>query len=175
MSARRLCARGLALLGAGLLLALGGCADEVSVEPLSGETLCFADYQQCVDPILHASINGSGGPVSCSASGCHDVAAGSGGGFKVFVNPANETELMANFFAAKAFANLAVPTDSKLLLEPLSGISAISGTHTGGDIFPGTGDACYAAILDWASRSVDDANAVACGACTAPTLADCGF
>lgn len=156
-------------------LLLGGCAEDVTVESVEGETLCYADYRQCVDPIFHVAINGSSGPVTCSASGCHDVNAGSGGGFKVFANPSDDVELTANFFAAKAFANLAAPGDSKLLLEPLSGISAISGTHTGGDIFPSTGDACYTAIRDWIDNTVDDANAGACGACSAPTLASCGF
>jgi hypothetical protein len=82
---------------------------------------------------------------------------------------------MANFFAAKAFANLEDPPGSKILLEPLQGQSSITGTHTGGDIFPDTGDACYAAIFSWISTRVDEDTSASCGACTPPDTAACGY
>ncbi len=161
------------------VLILAGCLDEVDIQPdaANGQTLCLADYQMCVDPIFHANINGSSGsPVTCSASGCHDVNSGSGGGFKIFPNAgADDIKILANFTSAKAFANLSTSSRSKLLLEPLNGISAISGTHTGGDIFPNQNDVCYQAILSWISTRVDDTNASSCGRCTVPTISACGF
>ena len=159
---------------------VAGC-DTVTVEPLGGPTLCLADYQQCVDPILQAAINGpSGGPLTCSAGGCHDVDTGSGGGFEVYPdpNPADpdfDTQILANFISAKAFANLITPADSKLLLEPLQGVFAISGTHTGGDIFPDTNDACYVAMHDWISNGVGARDDPGCGVCTPPDVSTCGF
>ena len=163
------------LLAAGSLLVLVAC-DDVTVEslPATADTLCFNDYKACVDPVFHAVINGERGATTCSASGCHDVNAGSGGGFKVFPDPTNNVEFISNINAAQAFANLASPSDSKLLLEPLNGISAISGTHTGGNIFPDTGDACYEAIINWIANQVDD-TMQGCGVCTEPNITQCGF
>jgi hypothetical protein len=159
---------------------LAGC-DTVTVEPHGGQTLCLADYQQCVDPILHAAINGpSGGPLTCSAGGCHNVDSGSGGGFELYPDP-NPTDpdfddqILANFISAKAFANLSAPADSKLLLEPLQGVFAISGTHTGGDIFPDTNDACYVAMHDWISNRVSTRDDPGCGVCTLPDVSICGY
>jgi hypothetical protein len=164
------------LLAAGLASALAACND-VSVEqtPNTGQTLCFADYKACVDPILQAAINGRNGVTTCAASGCHDINTGSGGGFKIFPNPGDDTRLLSNFNTAKAFANLNSPTGSKLLLEPLNGISAISGTHTGGDIFASTTDPCYKAIRAWISNRVEDEAGAGCGVCSAPEPGQCGF
>jgi hypothetical protein len=164
------------LLVVGVLTALTAC-DDVSVEsvPNTGSTLCIVDYENCVDPIFHADINGRNGTTTCSASGCHDIEAGSGGGFKVFVNPSNPAEILSNFNAAKAFAFLNSPAQSKLLLEPLSGVSAISGTHAGGDIFPSTQDPCYQNILSWIANRVEDSDSSNCGNCTLVNSLLCGF
>ena len=83
--------------------------------------------------------------------------------------------MLANFFAAKSFSNLDNPAQSKLLLEPLQGVFSITGTHTGGDIFPDTADECYLAIFNWISTRVDDLNSANCGVCTAAVLASCGY
>jgi len=154
--------------------------DTATVEETGAQTLCLADYQQCVDPIFHAAINGpGGGPLTCSASPCH-APTGNGGGFGINPqpNPADadfDTQILANFIAAKAFANLDSPADSKLLLEPLQGVFAISGTHTGGDIFPDTNDACYIAIRDWISTRVSVLDDLSCGLCTPPDVGTCGY
>jgi len=163
----------------GLLLSLLGvlaACQDVTVEPQQqqGLALCKSDYQRCVDPIFHTDINNNG--LSCSASGCHNPATGSGGGFKVFVSPAlNSTQMEQNFITAKAFANLDNPVNSKLLLEPLQGISAISGTHTGGDIFPNKGDLCYQAVLGWISNRVEKEDSPRCGQCLPVEPSRCGF
>lgn len=161
-----------------VVLALNGCDDDVSVEPVaaSGSTLCVADFEQCVNPIFDALINGRTGQSTCAASGCHDVDTGSGGAFKVFPDAEpGSPEIMSNFFAAKGFVNLDDPDQSKLLLEPLQGVFSISGTHTGGDIFPDTADACYGAIHEWASVRVDDAAGASCGFCTPVAVSSCGY
>ena len=174
---RRLAAVG-ALAYLGLMM---GC-DSVDVDDAanSSQTLCLADYQQCIDPIFNADLSTSQGFATCSASGCHDQGAGSGGGFKIFpeLDPADadyDQRSLANFTSAKAFANLNNPNNSKLLLEPLTGASQISGVHTGGDVFPDTTDVCYQTIHAWISRAVDDPENAACGVCTVPDVNACGF
>ncbi len=164
------------LLVAGLHAALVACND-VSVEPVpsTGSTLCLVDFETCIDPIFNAAINGRNGATTCSASGCHDINAGSGGGFKVFSNSSDPVELLSNFNAAQAFAFLNSPADSKLLLEPLNGISAISGTHAGGDIFPNASDPCYQTILSWVSNRVESSDSSSCGRCSVPDFNQCGF
>lgn len=160
------------------LLALVAACNEVEnvQQAQTAQSLCLADYEACVNPIFDGTLNGSVGQVTCSASGCHNQAAGSGGAFKIFANPQpGSTEILANFFAAKSFANLDNPAQSKLLLEPLQGVSSISGTHTGGDIFPDTTDQCYQTIFSWISTRVDDRNSSSCGVCVAAALASCGF
>ena len=152
--------------------------EEVENIPVSatGGTLCVSDYSTCVNPVLDAVINGRTGQTTCAASGCHDVGAGSGGAFKIFPQAeAGSVEMMANFFSAKAFANLDNPAQSKLLLEPLQGVFSISGTHTGGDIFPDVEDPCYLAIRNWIAVRVEDEEAASCGFCTPPPLAECGY
>jgi len=160
------------------LLVLTGCDDDVSVEPVaaSGSTLCVADFEACVNPVFDAVLMGKTGQTTCTGSGCHDVNTGSGGAFKVFPNAApGSTEMMANFFAAKGFANLDEPVNSKLILEPLQGESSVAGTHTGGDIFPGTGDACYQTITQWISVRVDDSEGTSCGFCAPVDISACGY
>jgi hypothetical protein len=61
------------------------------------------------------------------------------------------------------------------LLEPLTGVSAISGTHAGGDIFPSTEDPCYQGLLSWIANRVEDSDSSNCGNCTVPNTSLCGF
>ena len=160
------------------VLALAGCNDDVSVEPVaaSGSTLCVADFEVCVNPILDAVVLGRTGQATCSGSGCHDVNTGSGGAFKVFPGAEpGSPEMMSNFFATKGFVNLDAPDQSKVLLEPLQGVFSVTGTHTGGDIFPDTADACYGAIEQWASARVEDPAGTSCGFCTPIDISTCGY
>lgn len=161
-----------------LVLLAAGCGGEVENAPVAstGGTLCVADFEQCVSPVFDALLDGRTGQATCAASGCHDVNAGSGGAFKIYPGAQpGSVEMLANFFAARAFANLDDPASSKLLLEPLQGVFSVTGTHTGGDIFPSTQDACYLAIRDWISIRVEDAEAASCGFCVPPDLAACGY
>ena len=159
------------------LLLVSGCKEVVVTEADSdNRTLCYSDFELCVSPILDAQLSGRAGPATCAASGCHDQASGSGGAFKIYAQATpTSAQMLANYYAASAFANLDDPGQSKLLLEPLQGVSSITGTHTGGDIFPDTGDACYVAIHDWISNQVEASDSTACGQCTVPDTASCGY
>lgn len=154
-------------------MGVGGC-NQVTPEPVqsSGSTLCVSDFERCVTPVLDASINSRTGPATCSAAGCHSQASGSGGAFKIFPNPQpGSSQSLANFFAARGFANLDNPSASRLLTKP----DADSVPHAGGDIFPSTADACRAAIATWISNRVDNENAASCGACQVPAISTCGY
>lgn len=167
----------LASLLLGLAL-LAGCENQITPQPLSatGSTLCLADYQRCVNPVFDAVISGRTGPATCSAGGCHSQTNGSGGAFKVYPGAAPDSaELRANFFSARAFANLDDPASSRLLQKPTAGRSAAIGGHAGGDIFPGTSDVCYLAVRQWIANRVDSETASTCGSCVPPELSACGY
>ena len=131
----------------GVAFLLNGCgSDTSSSSTATGLTLDCPAFETNVNPIFDANLGGR----TCSASGCHSVNAGSGGAFKIYPNAAPGTlQMEANYFAAKGFANLASPSDSKLLLEPLAGAQSIVGSHTGGDIFSGISDSNYVTIYTW--------------------------
>jgi len=156
---------------------LVACGEQVTVQQIStGVTLCQNDFEVCVNPIFNSPMRRSdGSTVTCASGGCHEVGVGFGGAFKIFPNAATASELEANFIVAKAFSNLNSPADSKLLLEPLTGTSSITGSHTGGDIFTSQGDACYIAIRNWIANPVDDQTSPQCGLCTPPNLTQCGY
>jgi len=155
---------------------LVACGQDVSNQPVtSGNTLCQNIYETCVNPIFNLSMRRSNGDtIQCASGGCHEVGAGFGGSFKIYANAAAPTELQANFLVSLAFANLSSPGNSKLLLEPLAGTSSITGSHTGGDIFPGSADPCYVTINNWIATVVSDQADPACVPCGAPP-AGCGY
>ncbi len=139
------------LLIASLAFGLAACGHEASNSPLAaGDTLDCPTFQATVNPILDQNIGGR----TCSAAGCHLINASAGGAFKIYANALpNTPEMDYNYRAAKGFANLIDPVNSKLLLEPLAGAQSIVGSHAGGDIFT-AGDANYTAILSWISTQV---------------------
>lgn len=169
---------GVAVLLAGTGVLLAACGTEVSNQPVtSGSTLCRTTFETCVNPIFNLPMrrtSATGDIVQCASGGCHEVGAGFGGSFKVYANATTATELQANYLVSLAFSNLSASADSKLLLEPLAGTSSITGSHTGGDIFPGSGDPCYAAINSWISTVVDDPDDPSCVPCGAAP-AGCGY
>ena len=172
---RSACLRQMIAVAAGLVAGCGGDVENTPVASTGG-TLCIADFTECINPIFDAVITGRTGQTTCAASGCHDVGAGSGGAFKIFPQAEpGSVEMMANFFSARAFSNLDNPAQSKLLLEPLQGVFSITGTHTGGDIFPDIDDPCYVAIRNWISVRVADEAAASCGFCAPPPLPECGY
>ena len=133
------------------LALLGGCGSDIpSSEVTTGLTLDCAVFQANVNPIFDQDFSGR----TCSASGCHNVSGSAGGAFKIYPNAAvASTQMEANFLAAKGFANLNSPVDSKLLLEPLTGSQSIVGSHAGGDIFD-TGDPEYVTMLSWIATQI---------------------
>ena len=164
-----------------LVLAAGGCGQDVSptAAPLqaTGTTLCFADYQKCINPIFNNTIQGQNGAVSCTqGSGCHLAPNGSGGQFQIDPAAQNDTpEMQNNFNTALKFVNLNDPPASLLLEKPTATGRTAGVGHSGGNIFPNDADACHVAIETWISNQVDDPNAASCGQCTAPSLASCGY
>lgn len=141
-----------------LVAVLSGCGTDVNQQTVvTGQTLDCAVFASNVNPIFDANIGGR----TCSASGCHSVFGSSGGAFKIYpgITVVNSPEMQANFLAAKGFANLNSPADSKLLLEPLAGAQSIVGSHAGGDIFPDTFDINYLVILGWISNRIQGPSA----------------
>jgi len=133
------------------LALLGGCGSDIpSSEVTTGLTLDCAVFQASVNPIFDQVFSAG----TCSASGCHNANGSAGGAFKVHPNAVvASTQMEANFLAAKGFANLNSPVDSKLLLEPLTGSQSIVGSHAGGDIFD-TGDPEYMTMLNWIATQI---------------------
>lgn len=136
-----------ALLLSAVAVLVAGCGSGVpSSSTQTGLTLDCLAFQASVNDIFDRDLGGR----TCSASGCHSVNGGSGGAFKIYPNALPGTlQMEANYLAAKGFANLTSPSESKLLLEPLAGAQSIVGSHTGGDIFPDTLDSNYTTIYTW--------------------------
>ncbi len=131
---------------------VGACGDPVSNAELQGVgTLDCPTFQATVNSIFDQDIGGR----TCSAAGCHLINASAGGAFKIYANAQpNTAEMDYNYRAAKGFANLTDPAQSKLLLEPLAGAQSIVGSHAGGDIFASTADPNYQTILAWISNQI---------------------
>jgi hypothetical protein len=168
------------------LLFTAGCAQQAgdSVVQGTGTTLCYVDFQRCVNPILEASLQGQTGVVSCAGSACHEtdpntgLPTGSGGDFHIYPNAESDStgfQMQYNFTSARGEANLDNPSESKLLLKPsATGRSEVG--HAGGNIFPTNTDACHVAIQTWISTRVADENDPnSCGFCVAPDLSTCGY
>lgn len=129
-----------------------GC-NEVNVEPAANaQQLCQEYYEACINPLLTQprTLISRDVSVTCSSAGCHDSVSGSGGAFKIDGSALAGTDAMTtNYRAAHGFINISDPVNSKLLLEPLAGSDAISGTHGGGDIFADPNDSAYQEIYYW--------------------------
>lgn len=142
-----------ALLAAAALVT--GC-NEVSLQPVEGgQALCQEYYEACVNPILTQPLvlPGSTSTITCAGEGCHNIASGAGGAFKLYPNaePGSD-DMTGNYIAAKAFSNVADPPLSKLLLEPLAGSYPTVGGHGGGDVFADPNDNGYREIYFWISH-----------------------
>ena len=131
------------------LLTLTSCKQVENKENTGVQTLNFTTYTGSVNAVFDATINGK----TCSAVGCHNINGGSGGSFKIHANATTTADLTANFISAKSFANLVTPSQSKLMLEPLTGIFSSVGSHAGGDIFT-LGDGNYTIIFNWINSPV---------------------
>ena len=144
----------------GVVALLAGCGTQVSPTSVTtGLVLSCPDFQTNVFPVLKTPINGK----ACSDGGCHyiDYATGTGGttggGFKVDPNAQpNSAEMQKNYLAARGFADLASPANSRLLLKPMGDPSV--GGHGGGTIIT-AGDVYYLAIYGWISSQIQGPSA----------------
>lgn len=136
-------------LGLYSLLSLTSCKQVENKENTGVQTLSYTTFTGSVNAVFDANIGGK----TCASSGCHIVNGGSGGSFQIHANATTTAELTANFISAKSFANLVTPSESKLLLEPLTGIFSSVGSHAGGDIFI-NGDSNYTIIFNWINAPV---------------------
>jgi hypothetical protein len=166
--------------GAALLLAalLPGCGNNVDDQPIvaGGNSLCFSVYQQCINPIFNATLQGRTGAVTCSAGGCHSAETGSGGSFKIVPGAAqNSSDMMSNFFSAESLTDLDDPIESLLLEKPTATLNTQIG-HAGGDIFPNTSDVCFVEIQNWISTRVNSPTDAACASTCVPVdTSTCGY
>lgn len=131
--------------------------NEVEVQAVEnvGQALCQEYYEACINPIFTEPlvVEGSNATVTCAGEGCHNIASGAGGAFKLIPNAEPRSDDMTgNYIAAKSFTNVADPALSKLLLEPLAGSSPTVGGHGGGDIFADPNDSRYQEIYYWISN-----------------------
>lgn len=119
-----------------------------------GQTLAFAYFQKCIQPILVAR--------SCAASGCHDNSNGTGGALRLIAgtteidlsNPVNSpavirtNNMYKNFYSAQASTFIGSSAQSKLLLKPL-----VQGVlHGGGLIFTNSQDPNVKLLEYWINR-----------------------
>ncbi len=133
---------------------------------LTGQKLSFAYFQKCINPIflaqLQIQLNGTTSTNTCSGSGCHASATGTGGAFRVvptasavdLADPANTpaviraSDMYKNFYSAQGEVIVGSTTQSRLLLKPqLLGV-----LHGGGLIFPNATDPNVKLMEYWISH-----------------------
>ena len=132
------------------LFTLTSCKSVENTENTGVQTLSQSTFETLVNPIFDANIGGR----TCASTGCHATPGGSGGSFIIYPNAAGDAfKLAGNYNSALSFANLVNPAQSKLLLEPLTGIFSSVGSHAGGDIFT-QGDANYTIIFNWINSPI---------------------
>jgi hypothetical protein len=144
------------------LAACGG--GTVSNPPLSGtQSLAFAYFQRCVNPIFLAklpiTLNGVATTNTCAAGGCHNNATGTGGALRIIptaqiidvTNPANTpaviraSDMYKNFISAQGETVIGSPPQSLLVRKPL----LQNVLHGGGLIFASTADPNVRTIEYW--------------------------
>ena len=164
--------------GAGVAaLALAGCgggnplsnpADVSNPPGTSGQSLSYAYYQRCINPILLAqlqiNVNGVQSVNTCAASGCHDNTTGTGGAFRVVgaaqpldVTAAANTpavirasDMYKNFLSAQGEVVFGSLTQSRILAKP----RLLNGLHGGGLIFENDQNPNVKLIQYWINHPV---------------------
>lgn len=158
-----------------LVALLGGCGGgnplsnppDISNPPgNTGQSLSFAYFQRCINPIFvkQLPINGGASTNTCAGSGCHDNVSGTGGAFRVVpaaqavdvTNPANTaaviraSDMYKNFFSAQGEVVFGSPTQSRLIAKP----RLLNILHGGGLIFETDQDPNVKLMQYWISRPV---------------------
>lgn len=131
-----------------------------------GQSLSFAYFQRCINPIflevLPITLNGVATNNSCSNSGCHANATGTGGAFRIIPTaqvidvtlstntPAviRATDMYKNFYSTEGEAVINDPVQSLLINKPL----VRNVLHGGGLIFPNAQDPHIALMQYWISH-----------------------
>ena len=130
---------------------------------VTGQRLSFAYFQRCINPIFLAQLQITQGTTvstnTCSGSGCHADATGTGGALRIvptaqpvdLTDPAmtpdviRTTEMYRNFYSAQGEVVLSTPTQSRLLAKPL----LLNVLHGGGQVFPNLNDPNAKLIQYW--------------------------
>lgn len=119
-----------------------------------GQTLAFAYFQKCIQPILTTR--------SCAASGCHDNITGTGGALRLIGGAApidlsiaantpeviRTNDMYKNFYSAQGSSIIGSAAQSKLLLKPL--VQRV--LHGGGLIFSDSQDPNVKLMEYWINR-----------------------
>jgi hypothetical protein len=161
---------GRCLVAAAALLASCGGGTITNDPVVSGNNLSFAYFEKCVNPIFLAqlpiTLNGVSTINTCAAAGCHAMATGTGGAFRivptaqpiVIKDPANTpatirtTDIYKNFVSAEGEVVIGVPIQSKLLQKPL----VLVFNHGGGKIFTSVSDSNAEIIQYWITHPAPD-------------------
>ena len=158
-----------------LLSACGGGGDPLSNPPSvsnppgkTGESLSFAYFQKCINPIFLAKLNivqnGTQSTNTCAGSGCHDSNTGTGGALRIIAaaqpvdltDAANTpdvirtTDMYKNFYSAQGVTVPGNPLQSRLFEKPL----LLNILHGGGQIFPSEDDPHVQDIAYWINHPV---------------------
>jgi hypothetical protein len=160
-----------------LALALAGCGggNPLSNPPVvnnppgtSGQSLSYAYFQKCINPILLAqlqiNVNGVLSTNTCAGSGCHDNTSGTGGAFRVVgaaqpldVTAAANTpavirasDMYKNFYSAQGAVVFGSLTQSRILAKP----RLLNVLHGGGLIFENDQDPNVKLIQYWINHPV---------------------
>jgi hypothetical protein len=169
-------ARASAIAGSACALLLAGCGGggnplstppDVSNPPgNAGESLSFAYFQKCINPIFLARLtivqNGVSSTNTCAGSGCHDSNTGTGGALRIVASAepidlgdaANTpdairtTDMYKNFYSAQGVTVPGSPQQSRLLAKPL----LMSVLHGGGLVFPDENDPNARMFAYWISH-----------------------
>ena len=165
-----------AIAGGALALMLAGCGGggnpfgnppDVSNPPgKTGESLSFAYFQKCINPIFLAQLaivqNGGSSTNTCAGSGCHDSNTGTGGALRIvaaaqavdLTDAANTpdtirtTDMYKNFYSAQGVTVPGSPQQSRLFQKPL----LLNILHGGGQIFADENDPNAQLIAYWISH-----------------------
>ena len=129
----------------------------------TGESLSFAYFQKCVNPIFLAQLaivqNGGSSTNTCAGAGCHDSNTGTGGALRIvaaaeavdLTDAANTpdtirtTDMYKNFYSAQGVTVPGSPQQSRLFQKPL----LLNVLHGGGQIFTDENDPNAQLIAYW--------------------------
>jgi hypothetical protein len=166
--------RALTLCTVTALCACGGGASDAFGNPpkvsnpeiVAGQTLSFAYFQKCINPIflaqLQIQLSGNTSTNTCAGSGCHDTTTGTGGALRIvpgaqpldLSDPSNTpavirvSDMYKNFYSAQGAVVIGSSTQSRLLAKPL----LMGVLHGGGLIFLSEDDPNAKLIKYWISH-----------------------